>query len=94
MAKRPKFVAGNWKMYTSRAGAKGLAATIASGLGEEKRVLVAVFPPSVWLTTVADALEGTTVELGAQNCHSENVPALAVAREDVLAAGIENHLRR
>ncbi len=71
MAKRPKFVAGNWKMYTSRAGAKGLAATIASGLGEDKRVLVAVFPPAVWLTTVAEALAGTSVELGAQNCHFE-----------------------
>lgn len=71
MAKRPKFVAGNWKMYTSLAGAKGLAATIASGLGEDKRVLVAVFPPSVWLTTVADVLKGTSVELGAQNCHNE-----------------------
>lgn len=69
--KRPKFVAGNWKMYTSLAGAKGLAATVASGLGEDKRVLVALCPPAVWLKTVAEVLEGSSVELGAQNCHFE-----------------------
>ncbi len=69
MAKRPKFVAGNWKMYTTQASAKGLAATVASGLGEDKRVLVAVFPPAIWLTTVADVLEGSSILLGAQNCH-------------------------
>lgn len=71
MIKRPKFIAGNWKMYTSLAGAKGLAAAVASGLGEDKRVLVAVFPPAIWLTTVADVLKGTSVEFGAQNCHYE-----------------------
>jgi triosephosphate isomerase (TIM) len=71
MAKRPKFVAGNWKMYTSLAGAKGLASTVASGLRGDNRVLVAVCPPSVWLSEVATVLEGTGVELGAQNCHHE-----------------------
>jgi triosephosphate isomerase len=71
MAKRPKFVAGNWKMYTSLAGAKGLAATVATNLGGDSRVIVAVFPPAVWLTTVADVLENTAVGLGAQNCHFE-----------------------
>lgn len=56
-------------MYTTQASAKGLAATVASGLGEDKRVLVAVFPPAIWLTTVADVLEGSSILLGAQNCH-------------------------
>jgi triosephosphate isomerase len=66
---RSKFVAGNWKMYTSRAGAKDLAAAVAKGA--PAGVQVAVFPPSVWLTTVADALAGSAVGLGAQNCHFE-----------------------
>ena len=68
---RPKFLAGNWKMYTSLASAKGLAATVASRLGEDKRVLVAVCPPAPWLTAVAEVLKGTSVLLGAQNCHYE-----------------------
>jgi triosephosphate isomerase len=69
--KRPKFVAGNWKMYTTLAGGKGLAATIASGLGGDNRVIVAVFPPFTALTAVADVLKGSGVAVGAQNCHFE-----------------------
>ncbi len=69
MAKRPKFIAGNWKMFTSRTGAKELAAAVARGAPAGVRV--AVFPPAVWLTTVADALAGSAVGLGAQNCHFE-----------------------
>lgn len=68
---RPKFVAGNWKMYTSASSAKGLAATVAMNLGEDKRVMVAVCPPFPWLMEVADVLKGTSVMLGAQNCHYE-----------------------
>jgi triosephosphate isomerase (TIM) len=68
---RAKFVAGNWKMYTSLASAKGLAASVATALGEDKRVMVAVCPPTPWLTAVADLLKGTSVLLGGQNCHSE-----------------------
>jgi triosephosphate isomerase len=68
---RPKFVAGNWKMYTSASSAKGLAATVAMNLGEDKRVMVAVCPPFPYLSAVADVLKGTSVLLGAQNCHFE-----------------------
>jgi triosephosphate isomerase len=68
---RAKFVAGNWKMYTSLANAKGLAATIAMKLGGDTRVQVAVCPPFPWLTAVAETLKGTAVLLGAQNCHPE-----------------------
>lgn len=71
MSKRPKFIAGNWKMHTSLASAKGLAATVASMLGEDKRTLVGVFPPFPWLTAVADVLKGSSVAVGAQNCHFE-----------------------
>jgi triosephosphate isomerase len=68
---RPKFVAGNWKMFTSRAGAKHLAAGIARCLEDEKRTLVAICPPYPWLLTVRDMLEFTPVALGAQDCHYE-----------------------
>lgn len=71
MSPRPKFVAGNWKMFTSRSGAKHLAAGVARMLEDEKKVLVAVCPPFPWLMTVRDMLEGTPVALGAQDCHFE-----------------------
>ncbi len=68
---RPKFVAGNWKMYTSLSTAKELAAAVAAGLPESKSLMVAVCPPSPWLTAVAEVLKGTSVLLGGQNCYHE-----------------------
>ena len=66
---RTKFVAGNWKMYTSRAAARELAKAVAAGAPSAVRV--AVCPPSVWLADVANVVIGTTVELGGQNCYHE-----------------------
>jgi triosephosphate isomerase len=67
---RPKFVAGNWKMYTSLSSAKALATAVAAGVGDSK-VMVAVCPPTPWLTSVAESLKGTSVLLGGQNCYHE-----------------------
>jgi triosephosphate isomerase (TIM) len=68
---RDKFVAGNWKMYTTAASARALAKAVVEGLGAEKRVRVAVCPPAPYLGVVADALRGSAVELGGQNCYTE-----------------------
>jgi triosephosphate isomerase len=68
---RKKFIAGNWKMYTSGASAKDLAAAVVGGLGGEDRVTVAVCPPFPYLSRVAGVLAGSRVALGGQNCYSE-----------------------
>jgi triosephosphate isomerase len=68
---RPKFVAGNWKMYTTRAAAQDLAAAVAKGLPAKSATRVAVCPPFPWLIAVADVLKNSPVALGAQNCHFE-----------------------
>lgn len=67
---RKKFVAGNWKMYTSLAQAKELAAAVAKGTTSDS-VIVAVFPPFPWLVTLAESLKGSRVGLGGQDCHFE-----------------------
>jgi triosephosphate isomerase len=67
---RKKFIAGNWKMYTSAAGSKALAEGVARGV-TDNAVTVAVCPPFPWLTLVADALKGSNVAVGAQNCHPQ-----------------------
>ncbi len=59
---RKKFIAGNWKMYTSLATAKQLAADIAKGVTEDK-VTVAICPPFPWLMPLSEALKGTHVSL-------------------------------
>ena len=68
---RPKFVAGNWKMYTSLGAAKDLATAVAAGATAAPGVMVAVCPPFVWLNPVKGALAGSPVLLGGQNCHFE-----------------------
>ncbi|MCS6849713.1 MAG: triose-phosphate isomerase, partial [Gemmataceae bacterium] len=65
---RKKLIAGNWKMYTTASAARTLAESIARGL-TDNAVEVALFPPFPWLGVVADAVHGTTVAVGAQNCH-------------------------
>ncbi len=68
---RKKFVAGNWKMFTTKATARQLAAAVVRGLGDERRISVAVCPPFPYLPVVAEALQGSSVALGAQNCYHE-----------------------
>jgi triosephosphate isomerase len=68
---RQKFVAGNWKMYTTAAAARQLAAAVVQGLGSERRVAVAVCPPAPYLIPVGEVLRGSAVALGAQNCYTE-----------------------
>lgn len=68
---RQKFIAGNWKMFTTAAGAEQLAAAVVKGLGNESRVAVALCPPFLYLERVAKVVKGTAVALGAQNLYPE-----------------------
>jgi triosephosphate isomerase len=65
-----KFVAGNWKMFTTTATARQLAAAVAQGVTDD-RVTVAVCPPFPYLLPVANVLKGSLVGLGAQNIYPE-----------------------
>ncbi len=68
---RTPFVGGNWKMNTDRASGVALARAVAQGADACKGVEVAVFPPFPYLGTIADALQGSRVALGAQNLYHE-----------------------
>ncbi|WP_439623930.1 triose-phosphate isomerase [Gemmata sp.] len=68
---RKKLVAGNWKMNTTLAEAKALAEAVAKGVGTAPAADVVVCPPYPWLVTVAEALKGSAVGLGAQDVHNE-----------------------
>jgi triosephosphate isomerase len=67
MARTP-FVCGNWKMFTTAATARELAAAVAHGVTDD-RVRVAVCPPFPYLSAVAEAVKGSRVGLGAQNLY-------------------------
>ena len=68
---RHKLIVGNWKMFTTAATARQLAADVVRGLGSETRVRVAVCPPTAYLHVVGEAVSGTAVALGAQNVYPE-----------------------
>src|SRR5262245_26161745 len=68
---RKKLVAGNWKMYTTAASARTLAASVHQGLGAEDRVHVGLFPPFPYLSQVAEAVRGSSIVVGAQNVYPE-----------------------
>lgn len=68
---RKKLVAGNWKMNTTLAEAKALAAGVAKGVGTTSAVGVAMCPPYPWLLPVGEALKGSAVALAAQDVSSE-----------------------
>jgi len=70
MARTP-FIAGNWKMYKTAAEARDLARAVAEGAAGVNGVEVLLCPPFTALAAVADAVRGSAVKLGAQNCHFE-----------------------
>lgn len=89
---RPKFVAGNWKMYTTRAQATDLAMVVARDLPSTSLTRVALCPPFPWLELVASQIADTRVELGAQNCHHEKEGAFTgeVAPSMLLEVGCQH----
>ena len=69
---RKKIVAGNWKMNTTVPEGVELAKEVvkeAASLSSDVKLIVGV--PFTHLTSVAAALEGSNVELSAQNCADE-----------------------
>ncbi len=64
---RRPFIAGNWKMNLDRKGSVALAKQLASEAKRFDYVELAVFPPSLYVDTVAQALAGSPVGWGVQN---------------------------
>jgi len=69
---RKLFIAGNWKMNTSRADAVSLAEALAERMGSLASADLAVCPPLVYLDAVRGALDGSVIALGAQNMYYED----------------------
>lgn len=68
---RKKIVAGNWKMNTTIAEGVTLAKEVAEASASVENVKLIVATPFTHLTSVGAALEGSKVELSAQNCADE-----------------------
>ncbi len=68
-----RLIAGNWKMNLLRADAAALAKGVVDTLGGGRGLGldVAVCPPFTALAAVGEALAGSAVALGAQDCHEK-----------------------
>ncbi len=75
MQTRRPLIAGNWKMNLTQEESVGLAREIALGIKGLNDVDVLVAPPYTVLGKVKQALQGTSVLLGAQNMHWEEAGA-------------------
>jgi triosephosphate isomerase (TIM) len=64
-----QLIAGNWKMHCLTAEALALARGVASGSGGIGAELL-VCPTALHVAAVADALRGTPVATGGQDCHA------------------------
>jgi triosephosphate isomerase len=65
-------IAGNWKMNLLADSARALVRELTGQWSDAANVGVAVCPPSVYLTSVAEALKGSVIGLGAQNMYSQD----------------------
>ncbi|NCD22943.1 MAG: triose-phosphate isomerase [Spartobacteria bacterium] len=68
---RKKIVAGNWKMNMTTAEAAALVNALKADLANFREVEVVVCPPFTALSTVSELVQGTHIDLGAQNMHWE-----------------------
>ena len=63
-------IAGNWKMNTLVREAVDLAKAVVAGAGSVKAELL-VCPPFPYIAGLAGMLAGSTVAVGAQDCHAK-----------------------
>lgn len=74
MARIP-LIAGNWKMHKTIGETDSLLSDLVELNGDSDGVEILVCPPFTALETASRALRGTTIKLGAQNMHWEDVGA-------------------
>ena len=69
MAPKP-LIAGNWKMNTDRASGVALAEALGEAAKEIAGADMVICPPALYLEAAGVAVKGSSVSLGAQDCHT------------------------
>jgi len=68
---RTPLLAGNWKMWGTRSEAAALSTALTAGVGRTPGREVMIAPPFTALEVVRSVLDGSAIQLGAQNLHWE-----------------------
>jgi len=89
MSRRP-FVAGNWKMNLEAASALQLTQEVVRMTSRHRMVDVGIVPSHPFLAAAAQKLEGTRIQLGAQDLHPEDGGAYtgAVSGRQLRSCGV------
>src|SRR5579875_2948137 len=66
-----KLVAGNWKMHGLGEALQEACAVAEALKREPAHCRVAIFPPATLIHRMAEALRGTSLEVGGQDAHHE-----------------------
>lgn len=70
---RRRIIAGNWKMHNNLSESQNLVTKLVNELNNQNiNREVIICPPFTSLTEVSNLLDGTKIELGAQNMHFED----------------------
>lgn len=69
---RTKMVAANWKMNLNLQEGEALVKQIRNGLSRDWTCDVVIAPPFTHISSVVQALSGSNIMTGAQNCHYES----------------------
>jgi triosephosphate isomerase len=66
-----KLIAGNWKMHCLAADAVALARAVAAGAEKAAMADLLICPTALHLAAVADAVKGSAIAVGGQDCHQD-----------------------
>ena len=88
-SRRPRLVAGNWKMHKTPAEGVALARELVELMRAKPSCEVAVCPPFTSLESVGAVIRNTSIHLGAQNLHFEKQGAFTgeISASMLLALG-------
>ncbi len=85
---RTPIIAGNWKMYKTPQQAVEFVNAVKGELLAFKAVERVVCPPYVSIQAALQALQGTDIAVGAQDCHWENEGAYTSQVSPAMLAGL------
>ena len=88
---RTPLIAGNWKMNTDVTEARRLAGQIRERIADLAGVEVALCPPAISLSAVAEVTAGSDIAVGAQNCHFEDSGAFTGEISPAMLVGLCNY---
>lgn len=96
---RRTIIAGNWKMNLGKAESIALARDVSGIECDRRHIEIIIFPATLWLAPVADAVAESGVLVGGQNCHSAVSGAFtgevsAAMLADVCSHGLAGHSER